>query len=175
VFNPEKLDWMNGQHIARLPLEEFARRVQPLLEEEGLWSPSRDGRDSAWLGAVLALLQPRVKRLNAVAEEGRFFFTDAELDPAAVRKHLARPEIGEAFPALIDAFDAMTTFDRSALESTLRGLAERYGVKASALIHATRVAVTGRSNSPGLFEVLELLGPGRVVPRMREALPLVPR
>jgi glutamyl/glutaminyl-tRNA synthetase len=78
------------------------------------------------------------------------------------------------FSTLIDAFEQLDAFDPRTLEETLRLTAEREGVKAGALIHATRVAATGRAVSPGLFEVLELLGRDRTVERMRAAARLIP-
>jgi glutamyl/glutaminyl-tRNA synthetase len=74
---------------------------------------------------------------------------------------------------LADAFAGLETFNAAALEATLRALAELRQVKAAALIHAARVAVTGRAASPGLFEMLELAGRDRVVARLRHARTLV--
>ena len=104
-------------------------------------------------------------------EDGRPFFQEAvERDASAVAKHLARPELREHLDALREAFVAAQPFDGPTLEATLRTLADRRGIKAAQLIHATRVAVTGRAASPGLFEVLELLGRERTAARMQEAI-----
>ena len=91
------------------------------------------------------------------------------MDAAAARKHLERPEISAPLAALRDAY-AGQPFEPAALETTLRNVADAHGVKAAALIHATRVAVTGRAVSPGLFEILELLGPERTLARLDAAL-----
>src|SRR6266542_1039805 len=89
VFNPEKLDWFNQQHIALLPPNELARRLQPLLTAAGLWKDAYLGDRHAWFFAVIELLKPRVKRLDDFVVQGRFFLTDAiEYDAAAVDKHL---------------------------------------------------------------------------------------
>jgi glutamyl-tRNA synthetase len=173
VFNPDKLDWMNQQHIGRLAIEELEQRVRPILESAGLWRPDLERAGRAWLAQVLTLLRPRVRRLPQFLDEGRFFFEDVPPDPDAVRKHLMKAEIQDAFPALIDAFASVPAFDQASLEATLRGVAERHGLKASLLIHATRVATTGRANSPGLFEVLELLGRERTLARMTAAGALI--
>jgi glutamyl/glutaminyl-tRNA synthetase len=74
--------------------------------------------------------------------------------------------------ALRDAFESLSAFTAPDLEAALRGLAEQRAVKAAALIHATRVAVTGKSVSPGLFEVIELLGRERTASRMTAAAAL---
>ena len=174
VFNPEKLDWFNQQHIARLDTEELATRVEPMLREAGLWSEEFNGRARGWLLRTLDLLKPRLKRLSQVVEDGRPFFQEAiDRDAVAVSKHLARPELRDHLDALRQAFVAAQPFDVTTLETTLRTLADQRGIKAAQLIHATRVAVTGRAASPGLFEVLELLGRERTAARMQEAIALI--
>jgi glutamyl-tRNA synthetase len=169
VFNPEKLDWFNQQHLQRLPIGEVARRVQPWLEAAGVWRESFAGADREWLERVLDLLRPRVKRLGQFVDEGRWFFSDAiEFDAAAVKKHLAA-DVRSHVAELSTRFASAQPFAAGPLELVLRGFAEERGIKAAALIHATRVAVTGRAASPGLFDVLELLGSERVLARLLHA------
>jgi glutamyl-tRNA synthetase len=175
VFNPEKLDWFNQQHIMRLSSEEIARRIEPLLREAGLWRDDFSGARHRWLLRVIDLLKPRVKKLRQFVEDGRpFFEPDITRDPDAVQRHLARPELRDHFSALRHTLASAEPFEQSQLERTTRALAAQRGVKAAALIHATRVAVTGRAASPGLFEVLELLGRERTIARMDDALTLIP-
>ena len=167
VFNPEKLDWMNQQYIMRLPAEELGRLLQPFIAEAGLWRDEYLGARRDWFLMLVSLFQPRLARLAAFAQDARPYLADAlEFDPAAVAKHLARPDLAGAFESLIQAYGALPAFEKTALESALRATAEQHGLKAGALIHATRVAVTGRAVSPGLFEILELLGRDRVLKRL---------
>jgi glutamyl/glutaminyl-tRNA synthetase len=92
VFNTEKLDWFNQQHLMRLAPGELGRRLQPWLDRAGLWNDAFLGDRHAWFFAVLELLKPRAKRLGDFAELGRFFFSDAiEYEEAAVEKHLRAP------------------------------------------------------------------------------------
>ena len=169
VFNPEKLDWFNQQHIARLPADELLRRIAPRLRDAGLWRDSLATTESGWIGAVLELLKPRVKKLDQLVEELRPFLVDQpDMDAAAVAKHLT----GDIRPVLVelaDSLDADPPRDAGQIEARLRGLAESRQLKAAALIHATRVAVTGRAVSAGLFDVLMLLGAARVSARVRRA------
>ena len=175
VFNVEKLDWFNQQHILRLPIEDLASRVEPVLREAGLWRPEMAGTGREWFLRVLALVRPRVRKLDQFVEELRPFLDEhVSYDPAAVEKHLAKPEVREALGALSGILAGLEPFTQDALEAALRALAEARGVKAAALIHATRVGVTGRAVSPGLFEVLELLGRDRSGTRLRNALRLLP-
>lgn len=176
VFNPEKLDWFNQQYIARMTAAELIARIQPLLEAAGLWKDAyADEPLAGWLERIVELLKPRVRRLPDFVEGARPFLGDAvEIDPEAARKHLARPELRSALEALSERYASLPAFDAAALEDALRVLAESHGLKPAALIHATRVAVTGRAASPGLFEVLELVGRERTRIRLTSALALIP-
>jgi glutamyl-tRNA synthetase len=170
VFNPEKLDWFNQQHLLRLAIDDVAGRVQPWLEAAGLWRESYAANDRERLLRVLDLLRPRVKRLGQFVDEGRWFFSDAiDFDAAAVKKHLAPAGVQSHLVELSARFASAQPFTAAALELILRSFAEERGVKPAALIHATRVAVTGRAASPGLFDVLELLGSTRVRARLVRA------
>jgi glutamyl/glutaminyl-tRNA synthetase len=174
VFNPEKLEWFNQQHIMRLAPEELARRIKPSLEAAGMWRDDYLGDRHAWFFAVLELLKPRAKRLDDFAAHGRFFFCDAlEYDAAAADKHLRVPGMREHLAAIAAAFGDLPAFDATSSETALRATAETRAVKAASLIHAVRVAVTGRSVSPGLFEVVALLGRDKVRARLQAAAELV--
>jgi glutamyl-tRNA synthetase len=167
VFNPEKLDWFNGQHLARLSGDEIIARLRSLLETAGLWRDGyTDGR-RAWMHRVIEILKPRARKLADFVEHGRYFFADAvEYDPAAVGKHLSDPELALHVRALRDAFAAVDPFEPVRIEAAVRAVAEARGIKAAALIHAARVAVTGQAVSPGLFDVLAILGCDRTLARL---------
>jgi len=173
VFNVEKLDWFNQQHLMRLAPDELAIRVKPSFEEAGLWSADFFGARHAWFFAVLELLAPRAKRLGDFVSIGRFFFTDAiEYDASAVQKHLHTAGMDEHLRAVAAALSALDTFDLRSTEEAVRLVAGARGVKAAALIHALRVAITGRTVSPGLFEVMSLVGRDRVLARVDRAIAL---
>jgi glutamyl-tRNA synthetase len=170
VFNPEKLDWFNQQHLMRVAPDALARRLKPSFEQAGVWRDDYLGDRHAWFYAVLELLKPRARRLDDFAAQGRFFFADAlEYDAAAVNKHLRSAGMEGHLIALDKAFAALDTFDPASTEASLRAVAAARSVKAAALIHAMRVAVTGKAVSPGLFEVLSLLGRNRVHARLAAA------
>ena len=163
VFNVEKLDWMNGQYLARLPAGELAAAVAPLLVAAGLSAPG----DPAWFHRLLDLLRPRAKRLTDVADLARPFLVETvEYDPQAMEKHLEGSDVPGHVAALAAALGTTDPFDEPHVEATVRATAADRGVKAGVLIHAARVAVTGRTTSPGLFEVLVLLGRDRSVARL---------
>jgi len=176
VFNPEKLDWFNQQHIGRLPINELAIRVEPLLVAAGLWTSDLSNQRREWFYRLLELVRPRAKKLDQFVEELRpFLQQDVDYDQAAVSKHLGRPELCASLGAFADALNSVDPFNSAELEAKLRSFAESRGVKAATLIHATRVAVTGRAVSPGLFHVLELMGRERVTARVRYAINFLPK
>jgi glutamyl-tRNA synthetase len=169
VFNPEKLDWFNQQYIGRLPGDALLARIEDRLREAGLWRDSFSREQSGWIVTVLDLLKVRVKKLDQLVEDLRPFLVEhPEMDPAAAGKYLS-PEIRPALTRFASALDEVDPFDPPAIERALRSTAEAEGVKAAALIHATRVAVTGRAVSAGLFDVLALLGRACVQERLSRA------
>jgi glutamyl-tRNA synthetase len=172
VFNPEKLDWVNAAHIARLAPPDLAARVEPAFREAGLWHDALGGDGASWFARLLELLRPRCRRLTEFPEAARYFLEEpAGYDEAAAAKHFATAGMRGHLEALAAALEAAPDFTAAALEPAVRGLAEARGVKGAALIHATRLALTGRGASPGLFEVMELLGRDTCVARLRAAAP----
>ena len=170
VFNTEKLDWMNGQYIARMPIEELAAAARPFFDDEGLGSHPLVTEPRAF-ARLLELLRPRAKRLTEFAEQARPLLNElVEYEPEAIEKHLSSPDLATHLTALVAALDAATAFDEAQVEAAVRGTAAARGLKAGALIHATRVAVTGRTQSPGLFEVLAWLGRDRTRARLLRLL-----
>ncbi len=154
VFNTEKLDWFNHQYLLKLSDAELIARLKL-------------AGDLAWLVKVLALLRPRCKRVTDFADHITPFFVDpTSYDADGVKKHLSAEGMPGHVQALRDAYASVSPFDEATLEQTLRALAEARGLKAAALIHGTRLAMTGRMVSPGLFDMLVLLGRARVVARL---------
>ena len=107
VFNQEKLDWFNQQHIARLPPLELLGRVKGRLADASLWRASLETDESAWIARVIALLQSRVKNLDQLVDELRPFLVDTpEIDEAAGRKHLTA-EIAQPLARLAEELDGL--------------------------------------------------------------------
>ncbi|MBY0495090.1 MAG: glutamate--tRNA ligase [Cyanobacteria bacterium] len=160
VFNTEKLDWFNHQHLMRLADEEILAR----LRDSGLgaWDLGADQRS----GKILELLRPRCRKLTDYPEQLRPFFEDPEsYDAEAVKKHLSMPGTKEHLLALKETYSAVQ-WTEAEIEKALRALADARTLKAGVLIHGTRIAVTGRMVSPGLFEMLVLLGRETVMRRL---------
>ena len=155
VFNTEKLDWFNHQHLLRLSDEELIKR----LGATGLRADARSA-------AILSLLRPRCKKLTDFAEQVRPFFEDPSgYDPEGVKKHLSTPGTADRLRELRKVYE-QSEWNEAALEKDLRQLAESRTVKAAVLIHGTRLALTGRMVSPGLFEMMVLIGRESVLRRL---------
>jgi glutamyl-tRNA synthetase len=166
VFNTEKLDWMNGQYIGRLSAIELTLAVRPLLAAAGLGSDPIVADDRT-CERLLELLRPRAKRLTDFVDQATPLLRDpAEYEPAAIEKHLSTPGLAGHLQALSASLRTIEPFDETTVEAALRDVANDRGLKAGTLIHATRVAVTGRTTSPGLFEIVALLGRARTLSRL---------
>jgi len=170
VFNAEKLDWFNQQHIMRLPADDILRRLRPSIETAGLWRDSFLSTEADWIARVVDLLKPRARKLADIVPALAPFVSDAvTYDEAAVLKHLKGEGVAGHLAAWRDVVLSLPTLEPAATEAALRQLAEARGIKPGVLIHGTRVAVMGQAVSPGLFEVLELVGRDRVTERLRTA------
>ena len=160
VFNTEKLEWFNHQHLLRLTDQELLDRLTRFgISDLG-------SRPDARSSAILSLLRPRCKKLIDFREQLQPFLEDpATYDPDAVKKHLSMPGTRDHLTALKDAF-AQSEWNEASLERALRDLADARTLKAGMLIHATRIALTGRMVSPGLFEMAVILGRDTVLRRL---------
>ncbi len=173
VFDSAKLDWLNGLYVAEMTPEAFASAARDALAKAGLWNESYAGERHAWFRQVLALLQPRAKTLAAVPLEGRFFFDPADeldYDRDGLAKHLAGDAIVPALRTLATRWREAREWSPAGLEAELRDVAQASGLSGGQLIHAVRLAVTGRTASPGLFDVVALLGRERTLERIGRML-----
>jgi hypothetical protein len=156
VFNTEKLDWFNHQYLLKRSDDDLLALLTPWFERAGLWQADLANGRRSWFVEVLTLLRPRAKRLGEFVDGARPFLAAPDsYDPDGAAKHLSAPDIGAHLTALRDTFATLEPFSEGPLEQTLRAVAEQRGLKAGVLIHATRLAMTGRTVSP-LFEMLRL-------------------
>ncbi len=169
VFDVDKLDWMNGQYIAKMDAADLAQAVAPVLAAAGVQAPMID--DAVRFPCLLELLRPRAKRLTDFAEQARPLVTEpVEYATDAIEKHLAHPDLAAHVTALREALSTAVRFDEETVEAAVRGTANQRGIKPAVLIHAVRVALTGRTQSPGLFEVAALLGAETTLRRLDQLL-----
>jgi glutamyl-tRNA synthetase len=165
VFDLEKFKWVNHQWIMRLPAERLARELVPFLERAGLPAP----RDLAWLGRVAETLRERARTLVEMAEQAAFYLkAPAVYDPQATAKFW-KDHAPERYALLIKRLEAQEALDPQALEGLYRFLAADLGLKLVDLAQLTRIALTGRTASPPIFEVVSILGKAETLARLKAA------
>jgi len=175
VFDRERLEWMNGQWIRRLSADELIARLEPFLEEE-LRAGRIDRMPAAdELRPLVPIIQERLPTLGAIGElVGFLWVDDVKVDPALVVPKRWDPattrDALQAARMTIDGSTGPVTFEADELEPPMRALAEERGWKAGDLFMAIRVAVTGRTATPPLFDSLVALGRDRVLARLDRAI-----
>ncbi len=171
VFDEKKLLWMNGQYIHNMPVEKLWPFVVELLVDRGLMNKPEAMERRAYIMQAIALLKTRVKLLTEFVDRARYFYQDpTTFDPKGLRKHLKTPEAWELLEAYSHSLEAIRDFTEQELETHLRQFAESRGVSAAKIIHPVRLALTGVTVTPGLFEVMALLGRETVLRRLRAFL-----
>lgn len=160
VFDPEKLEWMNGQHIMLTPAHDLVPFVAPLLIDEGLTTAEEIADRGDWLADLIELLKPRGRTIPSIAEQARpFLAPTVDYDPGAVAKHWKDPgSVIAGLEAVRDAFDTLDEWTPEKLEQALRETAEGSGVGFGKVVHPLRLALTGSQASPGIDQVLWLTG-----------------
>ncbi|MEW6686870.1 MAG: glutamate--tRNA ligase [Candidatus Edwardsbacteria bacterium] len=177
VFDLEKLEWMNGEYIRKLNKEELTERVIPFLLKENLISSEEEiSGKREWLTKVVWLLRERCHKLTDFVHLGRFFFTDNfEYDAEVVKKQFTIENIATHLQELQKRWGELKDFNKENLEKLLRDFAGELNIKPANLIHPVRVAVSGLSVGPGLFEMVEVLGREKVLERITRAIKYVNR
>jgi glutamyl-tRNA synthetase len=165
IFDLDKCFWLNGQHILAMSLERFVQLSKPFVDKAGI----PYGTEAALLPA-LAIVKPKVKHLSDVPDWIGFLFTeDFAMDAEAVEKSLKKPGAAARLTALSEAFTTVTDWTHASLETTLKAAATALGIKTGELVHPARVALSGRSVGPGLYEMIEVLGKDRALARLERA------
>lgn len=172
IFDLEKLEWMNGMYLRDLDAGAFVDAITPWLVRAELTTADEIAARREWFLALAPLVSERIKRLDEVADKVRFFFVEPTINESTRDKVLAKDGAAQALDAAQDVLST-TRFVAEDIEVALRAIPETTGVKAKVAFQAIRVAVTGSSVSPPLFESLELLGQERSLARISAARALI--
>lgn len=168
-FNLKKLTWMNSHYLKHLPTESLYRLCKPYLEKAGY-------RLSAFpetkIATLIDLYRERIKVISEITEVTRFFFEDKINYQAEAADKFVRTADGQQVLTMIrDGIAPVSEFNAISLEPILRRVAENKGLKFQGVAQPLRVALTGTTVSPGIFEMMELLGKERVLNRINSCLP----
>jgi glutamyl-tRNA synthetase len=166
VFNPEKLTAINADHIQAASAADLAPHLLPFLRELGY-----EAADDAYLLGVIETLQPRSKTLKEMAEMSGFYYRNiSTYDEKAAKKLFTRSAIGP-LEQLISRIEALApeSFDQKHLESAFLSVMEATGLKLGKIAQPVRLALTGVTVSPGIFEIIAVLGKVRTLERLAAA------
>lgn len=174
VFNPEKLLWLNSQYIMSTPTEKLVDLVMPFLIKEGLIKEDAL-LDRKWLTKAVESYKQRAKTLEELARSMRYYFTeDVEFDEKAKDKFINE----KTLPYLRDikeGIEGLEDFTEEALEGLFKYVMEKHQTKLRHIAQPVRVALTGSTASPGIFEVIEIIGKDRTLRRLQRAIEMVER
>ena len=174
IFDPKKLEWMNGQHLSLIPSDRLAEIVTPALEAAALATPVELESRREWYLALLELLKVRARTVDDIVRQAApYFRDDIAYDPDAVAKQWKdRPATAQLLSAVRESLSYLPAWEPTVMEDALRRLAEQlgFGDKAGKLFQPLRVALTGLAVSPGIFDVLVMLGRERSLARLDAAV-----
>jgi glutamyl-tRNA synthetase len=170
IFDPKKLEWMNGQHLGLITSDELVARVAPAMEAAGLATVPELQARREWFVSLLDLLKVRARTIDDIVRQAIPYFRETiDYDPEAEAKQWKdRSASADILAQVRDALAAVGAWDPVVMEEALRALAERlgFGDKAGKLFQPMRVALTGLAASPGIFDVLVMLGRDRSLARL---------
>ena len=162
MFDLKKLQWMNGEYVKRLPRDVFESELRKRVEAAGLSIP-----DGFNMPALIDQMQVRTKFLNDMPANVAYFFTDDyPYDEKSVEKRLKKDGVKDTLLDLVQRFSGVGEWTAPALESVIKELSQGNGM--GPWVHPIRVAVSGRMDGPGLFEMLEILGRDKTLARLKK-------
>ena len=168
VFDLDKLSWVNSHYMKTLPLERLVADLKPFLEARG----HRDLPD-AWIAKMIATLRERARTLVEIVELGSYYLSaEVTIDAKAAAKFL-KPENRALLLELAERLSALPTWDLASIQSVFEKLMAERGLALGKIAQPVRVAVTGGTASPGIFEVLDVIGRERSLARLRSAATLI--
>ncbi len=169
VFNPEKLQWVNAQHIQHGDSKRVGGLLRPFLDQAGGGTAAKTVSDE-WMIKLVLALRERAKTLVEMAAAAAPYLAEAvTFEPGAAEKFLT-PGIVPALTKLVDRLASVADFSKSSLEAVFKEVLDREGLKMGQLAQPVRVVLTGRTATPGLFEVMDLLGRERTLGRLRRGI-----
>jgi glutamyl-tRNA synthetase len=174
IFDIQKLEWMNGVYIRQCDLGRLTNLCIPYLQRAGLVSEKPSVEEWEYVRSVVALEQERMKLLSDIVELADFFFVeDLSYDEKGIEKWLSKEYVPNLLRELIQRLQNLQDFTVENVEATVRKTGEDMGLSGGQVIHPVRMAVTGRTVGPGLFETMAVLGKERVLSRLERTIEML--
>jgi len=171
VFDIEKLTWMNGEYIRKTENYKLVDLLRPFLAEAGLVTQLFINTRWDHMVKFVAMMKERCRLLTDFAEQGYYLFSDNfKYDEKGIQKHFGTPEVLNHLNQWRENLETIEPFDVEQLEQALRNLAEKLDIKPAMLIHPTRLALSGTTKGPSLFEMMEFLGKDQCLARIARAI-----
>jgi glutamyl-tRNA synthetase len=171
VFDPKKLDWMNGKYIRQLPDSEYISLALSTIYRAGLIDENTLQNPSSVTTRILQTVRERVKKLSDLPVLAEFFFKESITLTDEARDLILAGR--DSFPLLKELYASlreMDIFDEEALEKLFRDITQKQGMRLGDLVHPVRAAISGKTSSPGIFLTMVLLGKERVLQRLGHVL-----
>lgn len=172
AFNPEKLLWLNGHYLKTVDTKRVADLLIPFLRKRGVLDGGAQP-DSAWLEKLVVALRERSQTLVEMADKAAPFFQESVLMDQDAAKKFLTPAVRPAFARLVAVLDQASVFEHDALEQGFKSVLAETGLSMGKLAQPVRVALTGGTVSPGIFDVMALLGRERTLARLKKAIDLM--
>jgi glutamyl-tRNA synthetase len=168
IFDIEKLQAVNADHIQASAPSDLIGPLTPFLKERGIEIETGD-----YAAKVIETLQPRSKTLADMADAALFYYLDEiSYEEKAARKFLKSAAL-EPLKLLVQKLESSDDFSETTLEDVFKAVMEATGLKLGKIAQPVRVALTGKTASPGIFEIIAILGPERVIPRLKKAMQFI--
>lgn len=172
VFNPEKLIWMNQQYIINTPAEKLAHEVMPFLVREKVIENGHS-LDIGWLSRAVETLRERARTLVELAQSLRYYIAEDIVFDDKSREKFLKEEALPYLKDLLGALEGLKSFGHDELEAVFKSIIEKYGIKLKNLAQPVRVAMTGGTMSPGIYDLIEIIGKEKTLRRLERAIKVI--
>ncbi|PCJ65094.1 MAG: glutamate--tRNA ligase [Candidatus Hydrogenedentota bacterium] len=167
-FDLKRLQWINGQHMRKLAIPDLRDRLLPIMNKAGL---DTNTKSDEWLSRMTEICQEKIRTLNEIVDYTDFFFSDpSDYEEKGVRKQWKKEGAKEKMNDILQAFQQADPWSHESLHDAIEALAQKNEVGLGQYIHPTRLALTGKSIGPGLFELADLLGQEDCISRIEIAI-----
>lgn len=172
IFNPEKLLWLNSNYMINSKNEELANLVIPFLKREGIIN-EKESIDIGWLSKLIGILKERNKTLVELAKSIKVYMSDEfEYDEKAKNKFLIKDNLDNLIK-IYELLKGLNNFTSYEIERIFHEFTVKNNLKLGKIAQPVRVSVTGRAESPGIYEVLEILGRDKTLRRLERAISMI--